>query len=90
VADSLREVGFQKPSDLMSTYAGRNSDLRNWTAGAHINGDMDLRLQYMAGMGLNFNDAPTIKAQISDYFRYPDGMFKGSPEEIAEIQQALH
>ena len=90
VAESLGQVSFQKPSDLISTYAGRASDLQPWIKGAHINGDMDLRLQYMAGMGLNYNDAPTIKQQIADYFKYPEGMFTGSPERIAELREALH
>ena len=90
VAESLSQVAFHKPVDLLSTYAGRSADLQPWLAGAHINGDMDLRLQYMAGMGLNFNDAPTIKQQISDYFKYPEGMFTGSPERVAELRDALH
>lgn len=90
VAQSNGEVGFKSPVDLMSTYAGRNSELQKWTAGAHINGDMDLRLQYMAGMGLNFNGASNIRWEISHYYKYPDEMFTGSPELLAEVQQALH
>ncbi len=90
VAQSNGEVGFKSPVDLMSTYVGRNSELQKWTAGAHINTDMDLRLQYMAGMGLNYNSAGTIRWEISHYYKYPDEMFMGSPELLAEVQQALH
>src|SRR5208283_1577281 len=39
VAQSLGEVGFWSPAELMSAYAGRNAELQSWTAGAHINRD---------------------------------------------------
>jgi len=38
---------------LLTTYAGRGPDLRPWLKGGHINRDRNLRLQYLAGMGLN-------------------------------------
>jgi spermidine synthase len=90
VAQSNGEVGFTSPLNLMSTYAGRNLELQKWTAGAQINRDMDLRLQYMAGMGLNYAGANTIKWDISSYNKYPDGMFTGSPEVLAALRQLLH
>ena len=89
VAESLRQVGFSSVSQLLSTYAGRAADLRPWLADAHINTDLDLRLQYMAGMGLNFNNAPLIKQQIGDYIRYPEGLFKGTPEEMQDLAAAF-
>jgi spermidine synthase len=49
VAESLKQVNINSVSQLLATYAGRASDLRPWIAGAHVNTDMDLRLQYMAG-----------------------------------------
>ena len=36
--------------DLLSTYAGQASDLAEWLVGAQINTDMNLRLQYLAGL----------------------------------------
>ncbi len=89
VAQSLREVGLNSVTDLMSTYAGRAQDLKPWLEGAHVNTDLDLRLQYMAGMGLNWNDAPAIKQQITNYLQFPNGLFKGSPEELQNLESAL-
>jgi spermidine synthase len=53
VASSLHEVGYDSLPALLSTYAGHASDLRDWLAGAEINRDRNLRLQYLAGMQNN-------------------------------------
>lgn len=90
VAQSLGEVGFGSPAELMSTYAGRNAELRSWTAGAPINRDMDLRLQYLAGMGLNYDAASAIREKIADHYKYPEGMFTGSPELLSAIRRTLY
>ena len=50
---SLREIGMNSAVDLFSTFAGRASDLKPWLADAVINRDRNLRLQFLAGMGLN-------------------------------------
>ena len=89
VAESLKQVGFSSVYQLLATYAGRASDLRPWLTGAHINTDLDLRLQYMAGMGLNYNNAPEIRQLIGNYARFPEGMFKGTPEEMQELEAAF-
>jgi len=89
VAQSLNEVGFTNPSQLLATYAGRAQDLRPWLEGAHVNTDLDLRLQYMAGLGLNYNNAPEIKQQMANYAHFPAGLFKGSPESMQDLSAAL-
>jgi len=89
VAQSLNQVGFTNPSQLLATYAGRAQDLRPWLTGAHVNTDLDLRLQYMAGLGLNYNNAPEIKQEMANYAHFPDGLFKGSPESMQELSAAL-
>jgi len=89
VEDSLQQVGFASVSQLLATYAGRASDLLPWLKGAHVNTDLDLRLQYMAGMGLNFDNAPEIRQQIGSYNRFPQGLFKGTPEEIDALAGAF-
>jgi spermidine synthase len=84
--ESLRQAAFGSASDLLATYAGRGRDLSSWLAGAHVNTDLDLRLQYLAGMGLNYNNAGTIKQQISMYQRYPEDLLVGSPELLRRIE----
>jgi spermidine synthase len=72
----------------LSTYAGRYTDLKPWLAGAHVNTDLDLRLQYLAGMGLNYNNADAIKREIARYAQYPGGLFTGSPDLLRQVQFA--
>ena len=62
VAMSLAEIGMNSPVDLFATYAGRRSDLTEWLRGASINHDWNLRMQYLAGLGLDRDDAASIYA----------------------------
>src|SRR5580692_11392222 len=75
VADSLHEVGFKSGLDLLSTYAVEASDLRGWLRHAQINRDRNLRLQYLAGMGLNEYLAPVIYEQMLQASRFPSEIF---------------
>ena len=89
LAESLRQAAFRSATDLLATYAGRGRDLSSWLTGAHVNTDLDLRLQYLAGMGLNYNNADAIKQQISLYLRYPEDLLVGSPELLRQVQSAI-
>ncbi len=89
VAESLREVGVRSAVDLLASYAGRASDLRPWLADAAINHDGDLRLQYLAGVGLNANDGDRVYADILKYRRYPDGLFTGSPAALGQLRSRI-
>ena len=71
VAQSLREIGMTSAVDLFATYAGRRTDLQAWLKDAQINHDKNLRLQYLAGLGLNLYQADAI---YSDMLRYVSGM----------------
>ena len=89
VRASLQQVGFSSALGLMDTYLGRASDLKPWLAGAQINRDIDLRLQYLAGMGVNNFSAGSIASQIGELRQFPTDMFTGSPEAIAELQGSM-
>jgi spermidine synthase len=78
VARSLAEVGFRSVVGLLSTYGGRGSDLRPWLQQAEINRDRNLRLQYLAGLGLNFNQGTLIQDDMLVYRRFPEELFAGS------------
>src|SRR4029079_3326205 len=56
VAQSLREIGFNSATELFSTFAGNAQMLAPWLADAQINRDRNLRLQFLAGLGLNNYD----------------------------------
>lgn len=85
VAQSLREIGFNSVTDLFGTYAGRAADLRVYLADAAPNRDRDLRLQYLAGLGVNVYAQSEIYRNILQYRRYPDGLFTGSPALMAAL-----
>jgi spermidine synthase len=90
VVQSLRQVGVNSVTDLLSIYAGQESDLRPWLAGAQINRDSNLRLQYLAGMALNYSEEESIYDEILRYRRFPSNLFVGSEERLQALRAALH
>ncbi len=89
VTVSLAEVGLGSAFDLMTTYAGRDDELRPWLKGAQINRDLNMRLQYLAGWGLNYNHADVIYGQMLDYRTLPKDLFRGSARSLAQLKFAL-
>jgi spermidine synthase len=87
--ESLQQVGFGSPLEIFGTYAGRAQDLKPWLEGAVINTDSNLRLQYLAGMGLNYNDAGSIAREFKRYRKFPEGLFSGSPPRLRDLQYAM-
>ena len=63
--------------DLFSTFAGRASDLQPWLADAMINRDRNLRLQFLAGMGLNLYQSDVIYSGMLAYARLPRRAVRG-------------
>jgi spermidine synthase len=79
VQRSLREIGMNSAVDLFATYAGRRPDLEPWLRTAQINHDRNLRLQYLAGLGLNLYQADVIYSEMLRYVtRTPDDLFVAS------------
>jgi spermidine synthase len=89
VAQSLREIGINSAIDLLANYAGTPTDLAPWLKDASINYDRNLRLQYLAGMGLNLYQSGPIYAEMLQYAKYPDGMFTGSPATLQALRDAI-
>ncbi|HEY4711833.1 MAG TPA: fused MFS/spermidine synthase, partial [Dehalococcoidia bacterium] len=90
VAQSLNEVGFSSALNLLATFAGKADDLRPWLNGATINRDRNLRLQYLAGLGLNMNEAYNIYRSMVAYGpRMPADMFTGSDMLLDTLSQAI-
>jgi len=89
VAQSLREIGFDSAVDLFSTYAGDAADLAPWLRNAQINRDRNLRLQYLAGLGLNLYDAGPIYAEMLQYRKFPDNLFIASDEVKQQLRDAI-
>lgn len=89
VAASLADAGFSSAVDLIATYVGRAADLQPMLAGAPINDDLNLRLQYMAGMGLNSVAAPQIYRGILSYRKFPEGLLTGSAEALDRLREGF-
>jgi spermidine synthase len=89
VAASLADAGFHSAVDLLATYAGKASDLAPMVANVEINDDMNLRLQYIAGMGLNSLSAPQIYRDLLAYRSFPEGLLTGTGERIERLRVML-
>jgi spermidine synthase len=88
-AQSMRDVGFESGMDVLASYAGRNADLKGWLKGAAINTDRDLRLQYLAGMGVNVSAQEQIYNELVEARRFPDGLFIASPETLSMLRDMI-
>lgn len=75
VAASLADVGINSSLQLFSTYATQARDLVAWTADAEINRDRNLRLQYLAGMGLNYYRGESIFNAMITGHHFPEKLF---------------
>jgi spermidine synthase len=89
VRDSLRPLGLGSALDLLSTYAGRYSELREWLAPAEINRDRNLRLQYLAGLQLESLSGTTAYGEMLLYRRYPEDIFAATPNTGTALRAAL-
>jgi spermidine synthase len=90
VSQSLSEIGMMSATDLFSTYAGKRPDLDQWMRDAIINRDRNLRLQYLAGLGLNLYQSDVIYADMLKYAtRFPDELFTAAPSTIQGLKTGI-
>ncbi len=89
VAESLRGIGVYTPVDLLASYAGQNSDLGAGVQGSELNRDRDLRLQYLAGWGIDSRLADQIYREILRHRRPSEGLFVGTPNLVQSMLAAV-
>lgn len=89
VAGSLREIGIYSAINLLSVYTGQQADLGRWVKGAQINRDRDLRLQYLAGWGINSRMQDTIYRQMLTYRDLSITPFTGSGQSVQSLRAAI-
>jgi spermidine synthase len=89
VAQSLREIGFDSAVSLLSTYGGRGAELAPWLKDAEINRDDNLRLQFLAGFGMNVDQRAEIYRGMLGLRHYPSDLFSGSPANLNVLRAAL-
>jgi spermidine synthase len=85
----LREVGLGSAVGLLSAYAGRNPDLSPWLRDAQVNRDRNLRLQYLAGLGLNLRQADSIYNEILRHRQYPEDLVIATPALHRQLRKAM-
>ena len=78
VAQSLREIGIQFGRRSVRDLRRPGGGLEPWLQDAQINRDRNLRLQYLAGLGLNLYQSGPIYAEMLVYRRQPQDLFVGS------------
>ncbi len=89
VANSLSEIGINSAVQLMATFTARADQLKPWLADVQLNLDKNLRLQYLAGFGLNLYEQAAIYSNMMPRRTYPEGLFTGSPETLAELRSRI-
>ena len=89
VHDSLKDVNFNSAIDLLATFAGQGADLKTWLAGTPINLDRNLRLQYVAGLGLNANEGDKIYKSLLSQRKFPQELFEGSQDSLLKLRVAM-
>ncbi len=73
ITNSLREIGINSAVELFGTYAGQRSDMAGWLKDGIINTDRNLKLQYLAGLGLNLYRSDAIYKAMIRESKYPGG-----------------
>ncbi|HLH31406.1 MAG TPA: SAM-dependent methyltransferase, partial [Terriglobia bacterium] len=89
VLASLKDVGITSATDLFASYTGRAPDLEPMLLGAPINRDINMRLQYIAGWGVNSVSAEQIYRDILSHRVFPDGLLDGTGERMDTLRDLL-
>jgi spermidine synthase len=89
LSQSLTGIGMNSPVDLFATYVGRKADLQSWLKGAVLNRDRNLRMQYLAGLGLDRDDSAAIYAELLGFRRFPEDFFSSEQGRVDSIRRGL-
>lgn len=87
IVQSLAEVGFNSPIDLLTTYGGGADNLKPWLESAEINRDRNLRLQYLAGFYSKDGDETNV--QMLSYWQFPESLFVATPKDQEALRKAF-
>ncbi len=89
VLRSLDEVGYGSVQLLLGTFAATGEQLKDWLGDAEINRDRNLRLQYLAGLGVNNYQQAGIYAEILNEGEWPSGVFRGELSLLSELRSEV-
>jgi spermidine synthase len=86
---SLSDVKLGSALDIFASYGTRGRDLGEWLKDTPVNRDFSLRLEYISGLALNLQVADEIYANMIKARTYPEDVFAGSPEVLAQLKTRL-
>jgi spermidine synthase len=89
IDESLRQVSINSVVDLFATYGTNGRDMQKWLGKTPVNRDFSLKLEYISGLALNQGEADPIYAHMVADRSYPDSLFAGPPETLAELRQRI-
>jgi spermidine synthase len=82
VREALDGYELDSAVGLLSSYAGRYTDLKSWLADAEINRDRNLRLQYLAGLRLESQRGAAASGEMLALRKFPADIFQSSSIEV--------
>ena len=86
---SLTDVKLGSALDLFGSYGTRGRDLGDWLKETPVNRDFSLKLEYISGLALNLQIADEIYANMIKGRTYPEDIFIGSPDVLAQLKTRL-
>ena len=89
IRQSLSQIGINSAVELFGTYAGNRMDMAGWLKDAVINTDRNLRLQYLAGLGLNLYQSASIYQRMIVDTQYPEHLFEGSSATLDALRSQI-
>jgi spermidine synthase len=89
VLRSLSDVGYGSVPQLLGTFAATGEQLQDWLAGAQINRDRNLRLQYLAGLGVNNYEQSGIYSEILQQGQWPEQVFRGELSQLSALRSEI-
>jgi len=89
IGNSLRDVKITGAVDLLATYGANGADMNAWLAGAPVNRDFSLKLEYISGLALNAAEADAIYAHMTAGRAYPAAMIAAPPPIEVELRRRL-
>ena len=89
VLRSLDEVGYGSVQLLLGTFAATGDQLKNWLGNAEINRDRNLRLQYLAGLGVNNYEQAGIYSEILREGAWPAEVFRGDLSTLSRLRSEV-
>ena len=89
LSQSLRDVKIAGVVELLITYGASGRDMTAWLAGAPVNRDFSLKLEYISGLALNDKEADAIYAHMTAGRGYPGDMITAPPPVDAELRRRI-